>query len=140
MGQFIKRFGEVRTALFSLSMGAVSLLCFAFASAPWMAYAIIPLSALGGMAGPAVNAIMSKQTPEDAQGELQGAVASIQSLGMIISPIVMTQTLHEFSKDGAAIKFGGAAFLLAAILTGLAILPVLRGVAASRSVGTLSDT
>lgn len=140
MGQFIKRFGEVHTALFSLTMGALSLLCFALASAPWMAYIIIPISALAGMAGPAVNAIMSKQTPEDAQGELQGAVASIQSLGMIVSPLVMTQTLHEFSKADAVITFGGAAFLLAAVLTGLSILPFLRGVRASRPEFAASDT
>jgi len=132
MGWFVKRLGEVRTAVFALSMGSISLLGFAFASAPWIAYIFIPLSSFGGMAAPAVNAIMSKQTPEDAQGELQGAVASIQALGMIISPLVMTQTLHEFSKEDAAINFGGAAFLLAAALTGLSILPFWRGVRANR--------
>ena len=140
LGQFIKRIGEVRTALFALAMGTLSLIGFAFSSAPWMAYVIIPLSAFGGMAGPAVNAIMSKQTPANAQGELQGAVSSIQSLGMIIGPIVMTQTLHTFSKDDAVISFAGAAFLLAALLTGLSSLVFWRGVKANRIALTAPDT
>ncbi len=132
MGRFIKKFGEVRTALFALSMGTLSLVGFGLASAPWVAYLFIPISSLAGMAGPSVNAIMSQQTPEDAQGELQGAIASVQALGMIIAPIIMTRTLHEFSKETAAINFGGAAFILAAALTALAIIPFWRGVKANR--------
>jgi DHA1 family tetracycline resistance protein-like MFS transporter len=140
MGQFLKKFGEVRTALFALSMGTLALIGFSLSSAPWMAYLFIPISSLAGMAAPAVNAIMSQQTPEDAQGELQGAIASIQSLGMIFGPIIMTQTLHEFAKEDAMIDFAGAAFVLAAILTALSILPFLRGVKANRVDQLLVDT
>ena len=104
----------------------------AFADAPLWAYLIIPISALGGVTGPALNAIMSNQTPKDAQGELQGAVASIQSFGMIFGPLVMTWTLQTFSAERAAVVFPGAAFILAACIVAFGLLPFAAGVRASR--------
>lgn len=132
MGRFIKRFGAVRTALIGLTLNAIAMAGFAFASAPFMVYLIIPISALAGVTIPAMNAIMSAQTPKDAQGELQGAVASIQAFGLIFGPIVMAETLRAFSVDGAPIYFPGAAFALAAIIVTIAILPFLAGVRANK--------
>ena len=132
MGQFIKRLGAVKTALFGLSISALTMMGFAFASAPLWAYLIIPVSSLGGVTTPALNAIMSTQTPKDAQGELQGAVASLQSFGLIFGPLVMTETLRAFSKEGAKIEFPGAAFALASGLVVLALIPFFTGIRANR--------
>nr|WP_290922133.1 hypothetical protein [Hyphomonas sp. 34-62-18] len=82
---------------------------------------------------PAANGLMSSLTPPDAQGELQGAASSLNALGMIIGPLIMSGTLFTFSRQDAPVPFAGAAFLLAALLTALAFLPFLRGVAANRS-------
>lgn len=131
MGQFIKRLGAVRTALFGFAINATAMMAFAFASVPLWAYLIIPISALGGVAAPAINAIMSEQTPKDAQGELQGAVASLQSFGLIFGPVVMTETLRAFSIDNAPVNFTGAAFSLASILVLLALIPFFAGVRAN---------
>lgn len=133
MGRLIKMLGPIRTAAFGIGMNILALIGFALAGVPWIAYAIIPISALGGVASPALNTIMSNLTPANAQGELQGASASLLSLAMIISPILMTQTLHHFSKEAAAIHFPGAAFFLAAILTIICIIPFMLGVKANRS-------
>lgn len=129
MGMMLKHLGPARTAVFGLVMNILPLIAFSLAGKAWMAYLIIPFSALGGVAQPAVNSIMSTRTPKNAQGELQGATASIQALAMIISPLVMTQTLHTFSTNDAPIYFPGAAFLLAAALTALALIPLFRGLA-----------
>ncbi|MCA8901341.1 MAG: TCR/Tet family MFS transporter [Hyphomonas sp.] len=133
MSAILKRLGNVRTALFGQAVNVLALFAYAFAGQPWIAYAIIPFGALGGVAAPASNAIMSTVTPANAQGELQGASASLNSLAMILGPLAMNATLFWFTREGAPVHFGGAAFLLAGVLTMLSMLPFLKGVAANRA-------
>ena len=128
IGPMVKRFGASRAALFGFFINVIALAAFAFAAAPWMAYAIIAVSALGGVASPALNSLTSNLTSASEQGELQGATASLAALAMIISPLLMTTTLHEFSKPDAAIYFPGAAFLLASALTLIAFIPLIIGI------------
>ena len=131
MGMILKRLGTVKTALFGFGVNVIALTAYAFAFAPWMAYAIIPFGALGGVAGPAMNSLMSTVTPRNAQGELQGASASLNAFAMIIGPLAMNGILFAFTHEGTPIRFGGAAFLLAAVLTAMAVVPFLRGVKAN---------
>ena len=133
-GYLIKRFGPMRAGLFGLVANAIALFLFYLAGSPWMAYAVIFVSAIGGVAMPAINTITSTLTPRNAQGELQGAQASMMAFTLIFSPVLMTQTLKYFATlpDGHAFKTGGAAFLLAAIITGLAIIPFLIGASINR--------
>ena len=127
-GRFIKKFGSVRTVWFGLTVTAAAMCAYAFAGKGWMALATIAPGALGGLTGAALQSLMSNRTPENAQGELQGANASLQSLSAIISPLVMTQMLSTFSTSDAPVRFPGAAFLLAGLLTVLAFLPFALGV------------
>ena len=132
-GVLIKRLGEVRTAWLGLTANVFTLVGFALADLPWMAYAIIMVSAISGVFTPAVNALTSSVTPADAQGELHGATASIQSLTAIFSPLLMTEVLFRFSADDAPIYFPGAAFLLAGILCALALPLLSIGLARNKS-------
>ena len=132
MGLILKRLGTVRTIVLGYSVNVIAMTAFAFAANPVLVYFIIPFAALGGVTMPAANGLMSSLTPPDAQGELQGAASSLNALGMIIGPLIMSATLFSFSREGAPVHFAGAAFLLAALLTALAFLPFLRGVAANR--------
>lgn len=131
-GYLINRLGPMRAAFFGLSINAVAMLLFAFADAPWMAYVVILISAVGGVASPAINTITSGLTPRNEQGELQGAQSSIMALTLIFSPVLMTQTLSYFSADSAPIHFPGAAFLLAAFITVLALIPFSMGTRINR--------
>ena len=45
-----------------------------------MIYLAIAIGSLGGIANPAVQSVMSKQAGPSAQGELQGAIASLASV------------------------------------------------------------
>ncbi len=130
-GRLIKRLGAMRAAMFGLTMNALAMFGFALAGAPWMVYAIICVSALGGVTLPAINTITSNLTPSNEQGELQGAMSSIMAFTLIFSPVLMTQTLKHFS-SGETIYFPGAAFLLAACMTLIALVPYLIGVRANR--------
>ena len=134
-GYLIKRLGPMRAAFFGLSMNVIAMILFSLAGAPWMAYAVIAVSALGGVAMPAINTITSTLTPRNAQGELQGAQASVMAGTLIFSPILMTSTLSAFSAREESYfitYFPGAAFLLAAIFILLAMIPFLIGVRMNR--------
>ena len=52
---------------------------------------------------------------------------------MIIGPLTMNGVLYYFTHDSAPFRFGGAAFLMAALLSALAIVPFMRGVRENRS-------
>jgi len=52
----------------------------------------------------------------DAQGELQGAVASLFSLSAIIGPPLLTHLFSRFSAPGSSPYVPGAAFFAATVL------------------------
>ena len=120
LGPILRLLGAGRTAIFGLLCNLAAFIGFAFSTEPWMIYAWIAVSALGAVGGPSVHALMSARVADNAQGELQGAVSSVQALANMVGPLVMTQTFAYF----AGYEFYGAAFALAAVLTLLALLPM----------------
>ena len=132
IGIALKRFGAVRTALYGIIINALALFAYAFAGLGWVVFLIIPLGALGGVASPTLNSLMSTVTPKNAQGELQGASASLNSFAMIFGPMIMAGALFYFTEPGTPLHFPGSAFLLAGILTAFSIIPFLRGVEANK--------
>jgi MFS transporter, DHA1 family, tetracycline resistance protein len=132
MDPILKRLGVIRTALFGYAINIIGMTAYAFAFAPWMIYPIVAFAALGGVTTPAMNTIMSNLTPDDAQGELHAASASLNALAISIAPIILTQVLHHYSSGASAVYFPGAAFLLAAGLVVCALVPVLVGIRANR--------
>lgn len=132
-GIIIRRIGAMRAAIFGLTVSAIAMTLFAFATEGWMVFPIILFSALGGVSMPAINTITSNLTPANAQGELQGAQSSLMAFTLIFSPVLMTQVFADFAAPDAPIYFPGAAFLLAAGFTALALLPFLRGVRENRT-------
>jgi len=124
----IPKFGERRAAFFGAGIAIVSYLAYGLATDGWMIYAIIPFGALAGFTGPALQGIMSRTVPADAQGQLQGAVGSINGISMMIGPLLMTQTFAAFSEEGAAFHFPGAPFVLASLLTAVALVPLFSAI------------
>lgn len=113
VGLFTKRIGEHRTALLGLGCGAVGFVGYAFATTPTMLFASVLLGCLIGLTMPALRAILSRATPANAQGELQGAIAGIVSFTAVVIPFTMT---HLFSWATATHPpFPGASFLAAAV-------------------------
>lgn len=116
IGPTVRRFGERRTALIGLVTAAVGFTGYAFAETPLMLFAAIVPFAFIGLIEPSIRAIAVGKVPEDEQGELQGAFASLRSLTMIGSPILMTRLFGWFTGADAPVYFPGAPFLAAAIL------------------------
>lgn len=117
VGPAIARWGERRAAVIGIVTGALALLGTGLATASWMVFALILVSAPGGLVMPAMNAIMSKNAPPEAQGRLQGAVSSLEGLSSIVGPLIMTQLFQRF---GASIP--GMPFFAATVLCALALL------------------
>jgi DHA1 family tetracycline resistance protein-like MFS transporter len=133
-GPIIKRFGPTNTAVFGFVICVVTFAAYAAATQPWMVFVIIPFGALAGVLGPSMNQIMSVRTPKNAQGELQGAIASVQSLTNIFAPLALTQTFHYFTASTAPVWFPGAAFALASVVCAISLLPLMRGLATAPKV------
>ncbi len=116
VGPLIRRFGEHRAAHYGMWVDVTTLAALGVVTNGALALAITPLTALGGVVTPALQAILSKSAPEDAQGELQGVVASLTAIATIVAPLLMTATFSLFTAPGAAIYAPGAPFLLASLL------------------------
>ncbi|MEM9434722.1 MAG: TCR/Tet family MFS transporter [Pseudomonadota bacterium] len=112
----IKTLGEPRTVFWGLLYNALMLSILAFVSNGWVLLALTPFSALGAVVAPALQAIMSGAASDDQQGELQGVMSSINSVGMIAAPIVFTWIFAVYTRPGASLYLPGAAFLMAMAL------------------------
>jgi Arabinose efflux permease len=110
------KLGNERSVYIGLGLYSLGLLLFAFASQTWMMFVFLIPYCLGGIAGPALQSIISGNVPRNEQGELQGALTSLISVTTIIGPVVMTFLFSFFTKPHSRIYFPGAPFLLGAIL------------------------
>lgn len=116
VGPMIRRWGEHRAAQYGMWVDITTLAALGFVTSPLIALAITPVTALGGAVTPALQAMASRAAPADAQGELQGVLASLNAIAMITSPLIMTSVFSYFTAPGAPIFSPGAPFLLASAL------------------------
>lgn len=110
------KFGEQKSIYYGLTLYAIGMLLFAFASEGWMMFVFLIPYCLGGICGPALQSVITKNVPSGEQGELQGALTSLMSATSIIGPPLMTNLFYYFTHDEAPFKFSGAPFFLAFIL------------------------
>ena len=108
--------GNEKSVYTGLLLYSAGLFLFAFASQSWMMFVFLIPYCLGGIAGPAIQSIMSSSVPANEQGELQGALTGLLSLTSIAGPPMMTGLFAYFTKPTAPVHFSGAAFLLGALL------------------------
>lgn len=115
--KIIPKLGQQRSVYLGLGLYSLGFLLYAFATQSWMMYAFTIVYCLGGIAGPALQGIMSGIVPPNAQGELQGGFTSLMSLTSIIGPLMMNNLFAFFTMATAPVYFPGAAMLLGAVLT-----------------------
>ena len=115
--RIIPKLGQERSVYFGLGFYSLGFLLFAFSTEGWMMYAFTLVYCLGGIAGPAMQGVMSGVVPPNAQGELQGGFTSLMSATSIFGPPLMNNLFAYFTKPGGEIYFPGAAMLLGAGLT-----------------------
>ncbi|MEM7632076.1 MAG: TCR/Tet family MFS transporter [Pseudomonadota bacterium] len=104
--------GERGTVIYGLIFNTFAFLVLAFVSNGTLALLFTPITALGAVVTPAIQGIMSRQTADDSQGELQGVLASAGAVATIISPLLMTYVFARFTEEDAAYFLPGAPFLV----------------------------
>jgi len=109
------KLGNEKSVYFGLLLYAIGLILFAFATSTWMMFAFLVPYCLGGIAGPALQSIISAHVPKNEQGELQGSLTSVMSVTSIIGPLIMTNLFAYFTNPKHTIYFPGASFLLGAV-------------------------
>jgi DHA1 family tetracycline resistance protein-like MFS transporter len=112
----VKQFGEVNSAYIGLIVAAIGFAGLGMATTTWMAYVALVPMALMGLAMPAIRSLMAARVPDNAQGELQGALSSLMGLTMIAAPLLMTQLFRTFTAENAPFQLPGAPYFAAALL------------------------
>lgn len=127
----IPRLGEPRAATVGIVFNTLAFAAYAFATQGWMMYVITAVSCLSGIAIPALQSEITRGTPMNEQGELQGSLVSLGSLSSILAPLLYTELFVHFTAPEAPLRFPGAAYLGAAGICVVAL--ILDRIARSRS-------
>ena len=122
------KLGDEKSIYVGLGLYSLGLFLFSFATEGWMMFVFLIPYCLGGIAGPALQSIISGNVPRNEQGELQGALTSLMSATSIVGPLLMTNLFAWFTRPEGDVKFAGAPFFAGAILM------LIRAVLAARSM------
>ncbi|WP_028092345.1 MFS transporter [Pseudodonghicola xiamenensis] len=118
--------GDRGTVIYGLILNAAGLGLVATITDGRLALLLTPIAGLGAVVMPALQGIMSRIAPDNAQGELQGVLTATNALAMILSPLLMTGAFAAFTGAAAPIYLPSAPFLLAILLLIVAFVVFLR--------------
>ena len=110
------KIGNEKSIYIGMALYTVGMFLFAFASESWMMFVFLIPYCLGGIAGPALQAMISNDVPASEQGEIQGTLTSLMSASSIIGPPMMSSVFYYFTHKNAPFQFSGAPFVLGGIL------------------------
>ena len=110
------KLGNEKSIYVGMGLYAIGMFLFASATESWMMFAFLVPYCLGGIAGPALQSVVSADVPPSEQGEIQGTLTSLMSASSIIGPPMMAMVFYYFTHDGAPFQFAGAPFVLGGFL------------------------
>jgi DHA1 family tetracycline resistance protein-like MFS transporter len=110
----IPKFGQEKNIIAGLIFYAIGLSLIAFVSRGWMMYLYMIPYCLGGISGPALQGFATGKVAPNKQGELQGAITILNSVSVIIGPLLFSYIFFYFTKKNTDVYFPGAPYLLAA--------------------------
>jgi DHA1 family tetracycline resistance protein-like MFS transporter len=131
-GLVVPKLGERGAIIWGFLLMTIGFLGYALVTQGWMIYPAIAIGALGGIANPAMQSVMSRQAGPQAQGELQGAMSSIAGIAAVFSPLFMTWLFYRFAGADSPVHLPGAPFLVAGVLAFLCALIGARSVSGAR--------
>ena len=119
-GRLALRLGERRTIVVGIACDCIAMISIAAAHDGWIGFALTPLFAIGSIGLPVVQSAMTRAADADAQGELQGVLASVTSFASIVGPLVASAAYAALRGS-----WMGGAWIIGAAFYALTI-PVLR--------------
>ena len=119
VGPIVKRLGARRAVVGGLLAGAVGMSIYGLAgTGPWF-WAGVPVMAFWGVAGPALQDMMTRRVGGSEQGQLQGAASASRSIAGLIAPgvfaVLFASTIDTV--PGAAFLLAGGLLAAAAVVT-----------------------
>lgn len=136
-GRIVSKIGERKAIIFGLLIGSLTFLAYGLSTQSWMLYVAIIFGSIGGIAGPAMQSIITKLVSPTEQGAVQGIIASIQSVVAILGPLLATNLFGYFTSAAAPLKLPGAAFLAASALVAIAALMAVRSARQASAVNSM---
>lgn len=110
------KLGNEKSIYVGMALYTTGMFLFATATESWMLFVFLIPYCLGGIAGPAMQAVISEQVPANEQGEIQGTLSSLMSASAIIGPPMMSTVFYFFTHNEAPFLFPGAPFVLGGFL------------------------
>ena len=120
VGPAVKWLGERRALLTGLFFAGVGFFMYGVAWSTAIFLSSILVNSLWSLAGPASQSLMTRRVSPSVQGELQGAIASLRGIAMLIGPGMFSLTFAYFI--GPEHPVPGAPWYLAAALLFLSLL------------------
>lgn len=122
----VPKIGQKRAVYLGLVFEIIGLVLIAFANSTFTILVFTIPYALGGIAAPSMQGIISNKVASNEQGELQGTLTSLVSITSIIGPLLMTGLFYKFSNTSFKYYFPGAPFLLGALLILVSLLLAIK--------------
>jgi DHA1 family tetracycline resistance protein-like MFS transporter len=120
-GPAVARWGEWRVCLAGLVIAAVVALGYGMAGSLAVVLVLMVVHGPEGFVHPMLVAMMSKEVPEDAQGELQGGIAALMNIAMLFGTVIFSQIFGRFMQAEAALRSPDVAFWVAAVVLAAAV-------------------
>ncbi len=117
-----RRIGDRLTVLTGLTLQGIGAAAMGLAPSGALFWLATGPRALGDIAQPAMQSMMSATVEADEQGRLQGALGSIASMTSILAPVAFTQAFAWSIAPGRGGGWSGVTFLAGAIFTLTALL------------------
>jgi DHA1 family tetracycline resistance protein-like MFS transporter len=122
----IPAWGQKKSLIIGLGFYTIGFILFALATQGWMMFVFLVPYCFGGIAGPALQGIISSQVQPNEQGELQGALTSLMSLTSVFGPLLMSQLFGYFTSNKAVMYLPGAPMWMGALLTFISLLLAMK--------------
>jgi DHA1 family tetracycline resistance protein-like MFS transporter len=121
--RIVASLGDTRAVVVGMCISITAQIGYGLATQGWMIYAVICVGAFAGIAGPALQAYITKHVPPNEQGSVQGIYSGLASLAGIPAPFIASHSFgwaiapeRSFHLPGIAFFEGAALSLLALVL------------------------
>lgn len=112
-GPFVRWFGERKVVAIGLVCAAVAATGYGVVWSLPMVVVLMFVHGPEGFIHPMLTALMSKQVPENAQGELQGGLSAIMNVAMMLGTIFYAQLFGYFMSEAAPFQSPNVAYYVA---------------------------
>lgn len=125
IGRLTKRWGALVTVLFGISFTFIGFLVFGFSHSQWTIFLGVVIFALGSVASPTLQAVISSKSNVSNQGEIQGVISSLLSLVNMVAPLIVAQVFYLSTQQGHY-QFPGLSFLIGGFFSFVGFFVVLK--------------